>query len=74
MKVAVIAAAVFVAAVRPFLTMHPASLQGSYEAIAHLLVGGVLGAWIVARQRWLLLTAIGLSVVEIASAAFGLLR
>ena len=44
---------------RPFLPTHPVSLAGSYEAAAHLVVGGILGAWIVSRARWLLITAIG---------------
>ena len=44
------------------------TVQGSYEALAHLFVGGVVGAWLVTRARWLLVIGIGLTVVEVASA------
>lgn len=67
----VIAIAVVIAIVRPFMPMHPVSPQGSYEAIAHLFVGGILGAWLATRERWLLAIAIGLSVVEVLSALIG---
>ena len=60
-----IATAVLIAIARPFMPTHPASLPGSYEAAAHLFVGGVIGAWIATRQRWLLVIAIGVSVVEV---------
>ena len=51
---------------------HPVSMQGSYEALAHLFVGGVIGAWLVTRARWLLAIAIGLTAVEVGSAVIGL--
>ena len=50
MKIAVITLAVAVAIARPFLPPHPVSMQGSYEALAHLLVGGVFGAWLASSQ------------------------
>jgi hypothetical protein len=68
MKFAIIAIAIVLGVIRPFLSPHPVSLQGSYEAIAHLFVGGVVGAWLVTRARWLLVIGIGLTVVEVASA------
>lgn len=71
MKFAVIAIAIVLAVIRPFLSPHPVSLQGSYEAMAHLFVGGVIGACLVTRARWLLAIAIGLTVVEIGSAIVG---
>ena len=74
MKATVILVAIAIAAVRPFLPTHPVSLQGSYEAVAHMVVGGIIGAWIVSRARWLLFTAIGLSVVEVVCAAIGALH
>ncbi len=74
MKTAVIAVAILVAVIRPFLPTHPLSPQGSYEAFAHVFVGGVLGAWFASRAKWLLYTAIGLGVVEVASATWGTLR
>ena len=73
MKIAVIAAAIVLAIIRPFLSPHPVSMQGSYEAIAHMFVGGVIGAWLVARARWLLATASALTIVEIGSAVAGVL-
>ncbi len=71
MKIAVIATAIVLAAIRPFLAPHPVSLQGSYEALAHLFVGGVIGAWFVTRSRWLLFIAVGLTIVEVVSAVGG---
>ena len=68
MKFAIIAIAVVLGVIRPFLSPHPVSLQGSYEALAHLFVGGVVGAWLVTRARWLLVIGIGLTIVEVASA------
>lgn len=61
-------AALGVGVVRPFLTAHPLSLEGSYEAFAHLFVGGLIGAWLVTRERLYLGLVIGLSVIELASA------
>ncbi len=68
MKFAIIGIAVVLGVIRPFLSPHPVSLQGSYEALAHLFVGGVIGAWLVTRARWLIVIGIGLTVVEVASA------
>jgi hypothetical protein len=68
MKFAIIAIAIVLGVIRPFLSPHPVGLQGSYEALAHLFVGGVVGAWLVTRARWLLVIGIGLTVVEVASA------
>ncbi len=38
---------------------------GSYEAVAHLFVGGLFGAWLVNRQRPLLLMAVSVSLLEL---------
>jgi len=43
----------------------------SFQASAHLFVGGLIGAWLVNRKRSLLILAIALSVVEVAVAFFG---
>jgi hypothetical protein len=64
--IALIALAVGI--VRPFLTSHPLSAQGSYEAFAHLFVGGLIGAWLVTRARLYLGLVIVLSIVELVSA------
>ena len=74
MKIAVITLAVAVAIARPFLPPHPVSIQGSYEALAHLLVGGVFGAWLATRKSWLLFTGIGITAVEIICAAASFVR
>jgi hypothetical protein len=73
MKFAVIAVAAVLGIIRPFLPPHPVSAQGSYEALAHLFVGGVIGAWIVTKARWLLAIAIGLTAVEVVSAVIGVM-
>ncbi len=40
--------------------------EGSYEAFAHLFVGGLIGAWLVKRSEWKWLAmAIGVSLVEL---------
>ena len=68
MKLLVIIAAIGIAAARPFMTAHSVSPQGSYEAMAHIFVGGLIGAWLVNRKRWLLITALAISAVEIVCA------
>jgi hypothetical protein len=73
MRYVVIAIAVVLAVIRPFLSPHPVSAQGSYEAMAHLFVGGVIGAWMVTKARWLIAVAIALTAVEVGSAIFGAL-
>ncbi len=67
-KPLVIIGAVLIAGIRPFMPLHSASLQGSYEALAHLVVGGLFGAWLANRARWLLMTALALSAVEVLCA------
>jgi hypothetical protein len=74
MKRLVIVVAKLIAAARPFMPLHSASLPGSYEAMAHIFVGGLIGAWIVNRQRWLLFTAFAITAVEVACAVSSALR
>jgi hypothetical protein len=74
MKRLVIVAAVLVAAMRPFMPLHSASLHGSYEAMAHIFVGGLFGAWLVNRQRWLLMAALAISAVELICAVSSAFR
>lgn len=39
---------------------------GSYEAFAHLFVGGLIGAWLVKRTEWLWLEmAVAVSLLEL---------
>lgn len=59
--------AVCIAVARFFIPAHPLSPHGSYEAFAHLFVGGLIGAWLVSR-RWLYLwLVIVLSAVELVA-------
>lgn len=37
-----------------------------FQAIAHLFVGGLIGAYIVGRKRFVITLSIGLSVVELS--------
>lgn len=60
--------AVAIAAARVAGIVHP-----SYQAGAHLFVGGLFGAWLVKRNSWEdrtswlnLVLAVGLTVVEVA--------
>ena len=48
MKIIVILVAVAICVGRFFVTGHPLSLEGAYEAFAHLFVGGLNGAAIMA--------------------------
>jgi uncharacterized membrane protein YdcZ (DUF606 family) len=54
---------------RPFAPGHGVSLAGSYEAFAHLFVGGLLGAWVVCRRWWLLYVVGVMSLVELLAFA-----
>lgn len=74
MKIAIIVVAIVLGVIRPFLEPHPVSMQGSYEALAHVFVGGVFGAWMVNRDRWLLWTGLGITAVEILSAIASVMR
>jgi peptidoglycan/LPS O-acetylase OafA/YrhL len=49
------------------------SLPGTYQALAHLFVGGLLGAWLVDRQgrRDCLYLALALSAVELLAFVVG---
>ena len=64
----IVSTALAVGMVRPFLTSHPLSMEGSYEAFAHLFVGALIGAWLVKRERLYLGLIVALSIVELASA------
>lgn len=49
------------------MSSHPVSIDGSYEAIAHLFVGGLLGAWLVSRKYFYLVLVVALSGFELFS-------
>lgn len=44
------------------------SFSGTYQAVAHIFVGGLLGAWLASRQRAYLWIVLGLSVLEVIAA------
>ena len=74
MKRLVIIAVVLIAIARPFMPVHAVSWQGIYEALAHTVVGGLLGAWLANRERWLLVTALAFSAVEVLCAVGSFFR
>jgi hypothetical protein len=74
MKQFVIVVVVLIAVARPFMPLHPVSLAGSYEAMSHIIVGGLIGAWLVKRERWLLMAVLAVSAVELICALGSLLR
>lgn len=41
------------------------TVEGSYEAFAHLFVGGLFGAWAVNRKKSILFYAVGISLFEL---------
>ena len=50
---------------RFFMPTHALSLPGTYEAFAHLFLGGLAGAWAVSKDKYYLFLVIMLSIVEI---------
>jgi hypothetical protein len=57
---------------RFFMPTHPLSPHGTYEAFAHLFVGGLFGAWMVSKLKIYLILALIMSAGELA--AFLILR
>jgi hypothetical protein len=74
MKPLAMIVAVVIAAIRPFMPPHAVSWPGSYEAIAHVVVGSLIGAWLVNRQRWLLWTVLPIGAVEVVCAVGSFFR
>lgn len=70
----VFASVIGFAVTRPFMPLHAASPLGTYEAMAHVLVGGLFGAWFGGRVKWCLYCGIGLSVLEVICATVGVLN
>jgi dipeptide/tripeptide permease len=73
MKRIVIALSIIVALLRPvfiFVAVNHHVAQ-SYQAVAHLLVGGLFATWWVSEDKndWALQTALALTVVEVSCAA-----
>ena len=61
----VIALAVVIGVARPFMPSHPVTWPGTYEAAAHLFVGGLCGAWLVKRETRYAVLVVVLSLVEL---------
>ena len=62
------AACVLLGAARFAVGEHrPVSPAGSYQALAHLFVGGLFGGWMATGRRSLLWMAAGLSALEVAA-------
>jgi hypothetical protein len=52
------------ALVRFTIPSHAPSPAGSYEAFAHIYVGGLLGAWLATRERAYLAFVLALTAIE----------
>jgi hypothetical protein len=52
---------------RFFVPTHGLSPAGSYEAVAHLVVGGLAGAWLVSKRWDYLGLLVGLTAVELVA-------
>ena len=52
---------------RFFIPTHPLSPHGSYEAFAHLFVGGLIGAWLATKEKLYLILTVLLSAVELTA-------
>lgn len=70
METAIQVFAGIVGVIRPFLIGRELNehLQKSYEAVAHILVGGLFAAWWVGDIEWCLIVAVGLTIIEVMSA------
>ena len=62
--------ALIMSVIRFQIPLHSFSPSGTYQALAHVFVGGLIGAWLVGRNKWYGLMALGLIIVEL-SAVFG---
>lgn len=57
-------ACLFTGVGRFFVPGHGLSWPGTYEAFAHLFIGGMIVAWCYERKAWWLWAVIGLTVFE----------
>lgn len=56
--------AVLFGVARFFMPSHALSAAGTYEAFAHLFLGGLIGAWLVSRNWVYLFLILTLTAVE----------
>jgi hypothetical protein len=61
-----VAALVF-SVLRFFMPTHSLSFPGTYEAFAHLFLGGLIGAWAVSKEKFYMFLVVALSLVELAA-------
>lgn len=64
--------ALSLAVVRFMIPTHSLSLGGSYEAIAHLFVGGLIGIWLHSKDKfgedkWYGFVALLLTIIEVVA-------
>lgn len=65
MRAALWLVALAMAVLRFFIPTRDLSPSGSYEAFAHLFVGGLLGAWLATKKCKYLKVAVFLTVIEL---------
>ncbi len=59
---------------RFYMPTHALSPHGSYEAFAHLFVGGLIGAWLATKDKFYGWLALALSVLELVAFTVGRLK
>ena len=69
--IVLLAVASVFAGVRFTIPTRPLSLAGTYQAFAHLFVGGLIGAYTASGEWPLLLLLIGLTGVEVVAFVMG---
>lgn len=74
MQILIILVMVLLCLIRPFIPLQKASLVGTYEAFAHIFVGGIIGAYLAGGGLWLLYLAIGGSIVEVVCVSIGVIK
>jgi hypothetical protein len=68
---AIVLVSAAVGATRFFILSHPLSWAGSYEALAHLWVGGLIGAALATKEHAYWFPVAVLSAVELLAAFLG---
>ncbi len=53
--------------IRFIIPSHSLSLEGTYQAFAHLFVGGLVGAWLTTKKEFYLILFTALIFIEIVA-------
>ena len=71
MKLGILIFAVFIGLLRPAFIFNQfnSHIQKSYEAFAHILVGGLLAGWWLTGEYWMKATFLTLTAIELLCAA-----